>query len=123
MVPLLHEIRHALERLADTGECTAIDLRSLPLAPGEGDVLESMLGEGEVTVNLNALGPSLIRETAIAGVWLVTHRNAKNEIAGRYIEIRKMPAILESQDADILRGVAELGDRISRTTAHDQDEG
>jgi len=46
VVPLLHEIRHALERLADTGECTAIDLRSLPLAPGEGDVLESMLGEG-----------------------------------------------------------------------------
>jgi len=120
VAPLLHEIRHALERLADTGEPTVIDLRSIPLAPGEEDALERALGEGEVTANLNALGPSVVRETEIPGVWLVTHRNPSNEIAGRYIEITKMPAILESQDADILRGIAELGERLSKTTAQDE---
>jgi len=120
VVPLLHEIRHALERLADTGEPTVIDLRSMPLAPGEEDELETTLGEGEVMANMNALGPSVIRETAIPGVWLVTHRNANDEIVGRYIEITKMPAILESQDADILRGIAELGERLLQATAHDE---
>ena len=33
--PLLHEIRHALTRLAQGEAGTSIDLRSLPLAPGE----------------------------------------------------------------------------------------
>jgi len=120
VVPLLHEIRHALERLAETGEPTVIDLRSMPLAPGEEDAIEQVLGEGEVTANLNVLGPSVVRETEIPGVWLVTHRNVNDEIAGRYIEITKMPAILESQDADILRGIAELGERLSKTTAQDE---
>ena len=49
VVPLLHEIRHALERLVDSGEPTMIDLRGIPLAPGEEDALESALGSGEVT--------------------------------------------------------------------------
>ena len=35
--PILHEVRHALERLIQTGEPTTIDLRSIPLAPGEDE--------------------------------------------------------------------------------------
>jgi hydrogenase-1 operon protein HyaF len=120
VAPLLHEIRHALERLVDTGEPTVIDLRTIPLAPGEAEAIERVLGEGEVVARLNALGPSVVRETAIAGVWLVTHRNANDEIAGKYIEITKMPAILESQDVDILRGIAELGERLSQAAAADE---
>jgi len=120
VVPLLHEVRHALEQLADTGEPTVIDLRGIPLGPGEEDKLEHALGEGEVTATLNALGPSIVRETAIPGVWLVTHRNVNDEISGRFIEITKMPAILESQDVDILRGIAELGERLRLAAAeHD----
>ncbi|MGI9344000.1 MAG: hydrogenase expression/formation C-terminal domain-containing protein [Gammaproteobacteria bacterium] len=118
VAPLLNEIRHALERLADSGEPTMIDLRGIPLAPGEDDALEAALGHGEVTATMNALGPSVIRETLIPGVWTVTHRNANDEIVGRYIEITKMPAILESQDADILRGIAELGERLRQVNAH-----
>jgi len=117
VVPLLHEVRHALERLADTGEPTMIDLRGIPLGPGEEDALEKALGEGEVTATLNALCPSTVRETAIPGVWMVTHRNVNKEISGRFIEITKMPAILESQDVDILRGLAELGERLQQAAA------
>ncbi len=121
VLPLLHEVRHALERLVDSGEPTIIDLRGIPLAPGEEDALENALGEGEVSAHLNALGPSVVKETAIPGVWLVTHRNAEGEISGRYIEITKMPAILESQDVDILRGVAELGERLGGANAQDEE--
>jgi len=117
VVPLLHEVRHALERLADTGEPTMIDLRGIPLGPGEEDALEKALGEGEVTATLNALCPSTVRETSIPGVWMVTHRDVNEEISGRFIEITKMPAILESQDVDILRGLAELGERLQQAAA------
>ena len=51
---LLAELAHLLERFSDSGERRAIDLRSLPLAPGEYDHLHEILGRGEVTVTLGA---------------------------------------------------------------------
>jgi hydrogenase-1 operon protein HyaF len=71
--PILHEVRHALKHLIDSGETAIIDLRSIPLAPGEEQKLIDTLGNGEVHAGLNALGPSEIIETRFAGVWLVTH--------------------------------------------------
>lgn len=112
VLPLLHEVRHALERLLSTGEETTIDLGSLPLAPGELDHIEAALGEGEVRAMLNALGPSEIRETRHSGVWLVTHRSATDEVMGRYIEIARMPAVLLAQEADMRRGLADLAQAL-----------
>ena len=106
--PLLHEIRHALVRLLDGGEGTVIDMRSLPLAPGEETRIEAALGEGELRAELNALGPSVIQETAYPGVWLITHRNTENEIVGRLIEVTRIPALLKSQPEDIQAGLEQL---------------
>ncbi|MEJ2309612.1 MAG: hydrogenase expression/formation C-terminal domain-containing protein [Gammaproteobacteria bacterium] len=106
--PLLHEIFHALQRLYDNGEVTIIDLRALPLAPGEEEQIEQKLGRGEVQARIDALGPSEIIETAIAGVWLVTHYNAEEEVLGRMIEICRIPALLESQDQDIEYGLDDM---------------
>jgi hydrogenase-1 operon protein HyaF len=80
----------------------------MPLAPGEFDRIEAALGEGEVKATLDALGPSEIRETRYSGVWLVTHRNATNEVMGRYIAIARMPAVLLAQEPDMRRGLADL---------------
>ncbi len=44
-LPLLHEIAALAQALADTGEEGSIDLRSLPLAPGDYEQLRSLLGE------------------------------------------------------------------------------
>ena len=41
--PLLHEIRHALERLLENGEPTFIDLKSIPMAPSEAEKFELTL--------------------------------------------------------------------------------
>ena len=56
--PILHEIRHALRTLLETGQASIIDLRSIPLAPGEEETILDTLGCGEVHAKLNALGPS-----------------------------------------------------------------
>jgi hydrogenase-1 operon protein HyaF len=106
--PLLHEIRHALRSLEAGGEGTAIDLRSLPLAPGEERRIEEALGVGEVRVELDALGPSTIIETSYPGVWLITHRNTENEVIGRLIEVTRVPALLASQPEDIAAGLERL---------------
>jgi hydrogenase-1 operon protein HyaF len=113
--PLLNEIIHAIDRLLGDDEPTVIDLASLPFAPGEIDELENTLGAGELRAELDALGKSLIRETAYPGVWWVEHRNAESEVVGRYIEITRSPEILMSQDADIGAGRAQLRDSLDRT--------
>jgi hydrogenase-1 operon protein HyaF len=112
VAPLLHEIRHALVRLATSDEKTVIDLRALPLAPGEESRIEETLGAGEVRAELDALGPTSVQETAYSGVWLVTHRNAERETIGRFVEICRIPEILMAQDEDIAGSVQQLKQQL-----------
>ncbi len=110
--PLLHEIRHALRHLLDNGETTTIDLRSLPMAPGEQQQLLEILGKGEVSARLDALGKSEITESSYAGVWLIIHYNNNGEVMGKFIEITRMPAILETRTADMEESLAALQMRL-----------
>lgn len=116
VTPLLHEIRHALAALLETGEQTIIDLRSMPLAPGEEAHIETALGQGEVRVELNALGRSEIIETQYPGVWLITHSNTDGALLGKYIEIALIPDILQAQQGDIQAGLEQLSDTLTTST-------
>ncbi|RKZ55840.1 MAG: hydrogenase accessory protein HupE [Gammaproteobacteria bacterium] len=106
--PLLHEIKHALDNLIETGKTTIIDLRSIPLAPGEEDKILTTLGQGEVHAQLHALGLSEVIETQYAGVWIITHYNDENHIISRFIEVTTMPEILCSQTEDIMAAFSRL---------------
>jgi hydrogenase-1 operon protein HyaF len=119
LVPLLHEIRHALTRWLEQGEEHVIDLRSIPLAAGEEDRLLEQLGEGEVKARLSILGPSDIIETRYPGAWLITHYNENENIIGRFLEVCEVPGILKSQADDIRAGLERLEDQLSNaeTTA------
>ena len=110
--PLLHEIRHALKRLAGGEEGTTIDLKRLPLAPGEEERIEAALGAGEVRAQVDALGPTLIQETSYPGVWLITHKNADDVVIARFIEVTYIPEMLRSQQADIDAGIVRLEDEL-----------
>lgn len=106
--PLLHEIKHALDSLIENGESSIIDLRSIPLAPGEEDRILNTLGKGEVQAQLNALGASEIYETKYAGVWVITHYNDEETIISRFIEVTTVPNILCSQAEDIMTAYSSL---------------
>ena len=110
--PLLHEIRHALKRLASGEEGTTIDLKSLPLAPGEEERIEATLGIGEVRAEVDALGPTLIQETSYPGVWLTTHKNADDAVVARFIEVTYIPELLRSQPEDIDAGIDRLENEL-----------
>ena len=110
--PLLHEIKHALDNLIETGKTTIIDLRSIPLAPGEEQTIIDTLGHGEVHARLDALGPSEIYETQFAGVWLVTHYNEADSIVSRFIEVTELPDVLKSQREDIFHALIELESKL-----------
>lgn len=110
--PLLHEIRHALRNLLENGETTTIDLRGLPMAPGEQEQLLEMLGKGELSIRLDALGKSEIFESRFAGVWLIIHYNSNEEVMGKYIEVTRIPVILKTQTADIEESLEALQVRL-----------
>jgi len=108
VMPLLHEIRHALQALLDDGQETVIDLRGIPMGPGEEARIEARLGRGEVQVHLSTLGPSELVETRFPGVWLVTHCNDDGEVIGKFVEICRVPNLATAQQMDIRAGLAEL---------------
>ena len=108
VLPLLHEIKHGLDSLIETGKTSIIDLRSIPLAPGEEDKIMNTLGHGEVHAQLNALGLSEVIETQYTGVWIITHFNDENQIISRFIEVTTMPEILCSQTEDIMAAYSRL---------------
>ena len=112
VLPLLHEIRHALEKLLETGEATVIDLRSIPLAPGEDEAILDTLGKGEVQARMDALGPSEIYETRYAGVWVATHYNEGEEMIGRFIEVAEIPEVLKAQRDDVAQALRNLAERL-----------
>ena len=108
--PLMHEIRHALDELLRNSNSTVIDLRSLPLAPGEEQKILDLLGRGEIQATLQALGNSEIIESGYPGVWIVTHYNHEGDIISRFIEVTTIPEILLSQRQDI----DDAHDRLNR---------
>ena len=117
--PLLHQVRHALADLLNHGQESCIDLRGLPLTPGEERELLDILGRGEVSASLDALGHSLIRETRFPGVWLCIHKNQAGETMGKLIEITRIPNILKAQPEDMRDGLLRLNRELGETQQTD----
>jgi len=90
-----------------------MDLRGVPLAPGEEGRILEFLGTGEVRAELECGGLSTVNESRFAGVWIVTHHDPSGEIIGRLIEISFVPDIIRSQVAEM----RESRERIAREVA------
>jgi len=105
---LLVEIETLLEEFARDGTRGSIDLNGLPFAPGEYDQLRQFMGQGEISVHIEAVGPSEIIETRYPGVWWVTHYNVEGDIVADVLEITDIPEIIKSQAGDVDAGLELL---------------
>lgn len=108
LLPLLHQVQHALQHLITNNEPTSIDLRTLTLLPDQEQCLLDFLGKGEVEARLNVFGESILQETKYTGVWLVEHYNPDAELTGRYLEIAWLPNILSSPVEDVHHALEKL---------------
>jgi hydrogenase-1 operon protein HyaF len=113
VLALLHEIMVLLERLRDEGEPGAIDLRSMPMIPGDRERLQEVLGDGEVEAVIHSGGETRIRETGIPGVWWLEHHGADDEPVVEIIEITLVPDLLSSHEDDLQTGVERLRQRLA----------
>ena len=114
---LLQELMDMVIALVETGATNVIDLKSLPLAPGELEQLRLVLGEGEVEAIVNALGPSHIQETMVPGIWWITHKNSNDEVVAEFIEVTSLPEILLTQHEEVWNSVDVLKGRIEEFDA------
>lgn len=113
VLPLLHEIRHALARYHASGVETTIDLRRIPMTEADERELESFLGVGEVRIELRALGASHIHETRFPAVWHVVHENTEGEVAGKFVCVASIPELVVAAPEDATRGLRALEDRLA----------
>jgi hydrogenase-1 operon protein HyaF len=105
---VLREVRGLLQRLLESGETGAIDLRAMPLSDADLRWLARQLGEGEIRVTLDAGGRSTITETQAPGVWWVTHRNEQDKVVSEFMEITWVPDLVATQREDAILGLAYL---------------
>lgn len=114
---LLHEVARLLDVLVQRGEPSSIDLRSLPLTPGDYDELRGALGTGAVFARVDAIGPSDLRETRYPGVWWITHCNDAGEIVAELIEIGVVPQILLAPIQDVSDGLSGFNEMLANAAA------
>ena len=119
-MPLLYEIEFLLGDLLATGKATSIDLRSLPMLPGDYEKLREVLGDGEVSATIDAMGPTQVRETAVHGVWWVTHYNSDHTVIAEFIEVTYVPEILRTHPADVRVGLDSLRSRLNQSPEIDK---
>lgn len=108
---VLGEIEKVLGDYHAFGHAGAIDLRWLPLFPGDLERLREILGTGEVSAKIAALGASTVQETSIQCVWWVTHGGTDDAMIGHWIEITEVPSLLRSDRAAIPYALQELRER------------
>ncbi len=114
---LLHELETHLQRLLETGESAQIDLASLPLTPADHELLDQVLGEGEVFATVSGLGVSEISDTAIPCVWRIEYYNSEEALVAEFIEVSRCPELLLTPVEDmqespsLLRAAAARSDQ------------
>jgi len=110
---LLTEILSMMSHLLDTGEGGVLDLRALPTLGQAGyQFLKDQLGIGEVKAQIQSFGRSEIQETAIAGIWWVSHFNQDDDIYTELIEVNFIPEILKTPRDDIVLSQTTLANLV-----------
>ena len=102
--PLMLEITDMVEQLLETGATAAIDLSALPLTPADKDWLKTRLGQGQISVRLEAEGLSTLDETACPGVWWISHRDPQGRVQSEFIEVTTAPDLIQAHVDDIKTG-------------------
>jgi len=111
---VLGELLDHLKIFATSGLTRVIDIQGLPLSDADRDELTGLLGEGEVSAQLNSFGQSQINETRYAGIWWLRHYTEDSALLSELIEITDMPDILRSQQADITSAIEHLAQTIGQ---------
>jgi len=89
---LLERLQEALGAYRIGEQSRVIGLDRQPKA--DLQLLQQILGEGEVAVQVTGQRPVRIQETVLAGVWWVQLQVGLGEVVGQWLEVADMPALV-----------------------------
>lgn len=112
-VAVLVEIQNRLADYEAQGRGGTIALRWQSLAAGEIDRLREVLGKGEISATVSALGDLVIQDTAIPCVWWVSYRDGETALSHHWIEVSEVPFLLRGDRASISMGLQTLRERAA----------
>ncbi|MGR8931974.1 MAG: hydrogenase expression/formation C-terminal domain-containing protein [Gammaproteobacteria bacterium] len=116
LLPILNEMLSKLETLNSSGQSSILDLRHEPLTLEDIKDLRALLGYGEVDASLNTLGNTNICETAVAGIWWITHYNEKGDVTSEFVEITHCPELMKTVPDELPAALTVLKDKIQKYT-------
>ena len=91
---VIYELKQLMDTYIASGKTGAIDIRSLPISEIAHKKFQDKLGFGEVEARARLSGNTDVYETALSGVWWVTHKNNDGKIIAENIEVGGIPAVL-----------------------------
>lgn len=106
------EMVSKLAALISKGQTDIIDLRHEPLTLNDIGELKALLGQGEIDVTLKSLGSSRVYETAVPGIWWISHFNEQGDVTSEFIEITLCPDLIKTFPDDLHSAVARLQEKI-----------
>ena len=111
---LLHQVATLLQSHVETGEPGSIDIGRIPLSPAERQLLEEVLGFGEVEARIESKGLTVVREAGVAGVWWLDYHDGSGAAIARFIEVTEVPEMLRTSANDIKRGLKRLKGKLEQ---------
>ncbi|MDD5366759.1 MAG: hydrogenase expression/formation C-terminal domain-containing protein [Gallionellaceae bacterium] len=108
---VLGEVETLLDGLLRTGEGGIVDIRGLPLSPGDRIWLLEQLGKGEVEIHLDIGGRSRILETAYPAVWWIEHCDEGGHLISEFIQVAYVPELISAHPDDVESGLEHLRNR------------
>ena len=88
----LQLVLQQLQRWDAAGANARIDLRDLD--EDNRELVDQVMGEGEVSILFDADATLHIQESVLTGVWRIQQRNAANRVVNDAIEIGPIPAVV-----------------------------
>lgn len=109
---IIEKLVELLRHLLQNDEAASLDLSGFPLTSRDYEILNDMLGSGEVSAEIADDALISVRETGIPGVWWVTHYNNDGELISEFIEVAYCPEALITAADDVKEGMESLKARL-----------
>lgn len=97
----LRWLQSALDRHDAPGQAMLADLTALDDASRE--IVNQVLGEGEVAINIDGSPRVRIQESVLAGVWRTFVYDAEDRIAADLLEVGEIPALVRDDQLRVRR--------------------
>ncbi|QTL04652.1 hydrogenase expression/formation protein [Aquabacter sp. L1I39] len=119
--PLITEIVHKAQALSGDGISHVINFSLLPHTPEDLALIETVLGEGNLTILSRGYGNCRIDACALKDVWRVRYYNSNDMLILDTIEITRLPEVAAAAPEDLADSAQRLAEVLETVMGAQED--